>query len=486
MQNTIEKKNLYIMFSDIKGFSKLGELAISTYSIDFINYIFDGLKKISIKPLVWNTWGDATFAACESPDDIIKLCFCYRDLFAQFDFASNSMATLRPRIACHFGEATIIDDPLLGKKNLFGVNINAAARLEPATRPGEIFVTNDFKHQIENSPSFSQTIYFDTVGKIVLAKGFGEIQAYRLRKRTEKPQAIDWLRSIDLKKTLPEPPCQGKLVSHTAFKAATLSKVKQAIPILLQQPEAICGDIYEAAKIYKDFGLYEESIALIDQLEKYEIQVDSIGIFPFRSAEAAQKIKANCLTRLGRYEEAVNIIYSLWESGHKDSDTLSMVAAQYKRRAIYGRGVSVKKIEDIDRELIDRSKDLYLEALRMDLDGYYPAINAAYLYKIFYKEEGSGSKIASYISDAWGNRQGESWWLDATLAEAEMLHDDIVSSRQQLMEAIKRHNPPQFELMSTYEQISIYAQLTSQQKELQGILTLLAENIDTDKENKSR
>jgi len=84
-----------------------------------------------------------------------------------------------------------------------------------------------------------------------------------------------------------------------------------------------------------------------------------------------------------------------------------MIAAQYKRRAILND--SEVSRESINIDLIIRAKDLYLEAFRK-VEDYYPAINAAYLYKIIGGiEEGKGTKLSTYITSTWEDRVGTEW-----------------------------------------------------------------------------
>ena len=75
--------------------------------------------------------------------------------------------------------------------------------------------------------------------------------------------------------------------------------------------------------------------------------------------------------------------------------------------------------------------------------------------------------------------KGNNWWLDATLAEAEMLAgediDDVISEFEQ---AINHHQPSKFDLTSTYEQIDLYAKLTNKEDSLLALLALLNDQIN--------
>lgn len=474
------KNNCFLLFSDIKGFSKLTEDQFETFATKLIPEIYARLREHIDCALAWNTWGDAVFAAYEDPAKIVEFALRYRDIFYTSLTTEIIGVQLKPRIACHFGEATLVHDISLGKNNLFGKNVNTAARLEPSTRPGEIFVTRDFQQACENSPSFKKDIRFDPVGRVICAKAFGELDTFRLRTIHEPQQAIDWLSSLDLAETLPSPPQthEGVKPLLNSLKKLEPNAIAPILASITSNPQYEGDTFLSVAETYKCAGLYNDAIRTINELENYKIDVDGILIYPYKSRVDAQKIKANALTRIGKYEEAANIIYTLWSSGHKDPDTLSMLAAQYKRRAIYGdnqKPLHELTTDEINHNLIERSCRLYIEAFRLNLDDFYPAINAAYLYKMFggqYAGAG-GTKLAHYITVAWGHRKGESWWLDATLAEAELILDDYALAYNEITQAIARHTPGNFELMATHEQISLYAHFMNKKRELDEMLNYI-------------
>ncbi|MZP31008.1 hypothetical protein GTO91_14920 [Heliobacterium undosum] len=454
----------YVLFTDLKGYSKLSESEIGLFFRKIIPELSQRIDRYLQKAIVKNTWGDALVAIFDNSHDVVGLAFEYREFFRNYPFESIGMRKLLPRIACHFGEFELYDDPLKGGKNALGSNINTAARVEPVTRAGEIFVTSECKSAIENSPRKVENIKFSDLGIIPLAKNFGDWEISRLCRANEKEQIIDRVLKMDLSKALPEAPdmaVQERNLLQFLKNAPGAEELRS-----LLTPQIISGKtgafIVALANTCKSFGLYNEAIAYIEEAEKTETLVDGIKVFPYRHKKDVRKLKANCLTRVGRYEDAADIVYGLWQSGVRDSDTLSMLAAQYKRRALYGDGTVVAKAS-INKNLLCRARDLYLEAFRINIEDYYPAINAAYLYKIIAGIElGRGNRLALYILDVWGERRGEDWWLDSTLAEAEMLLENYEDCITGFQEAIERHKPDAFQRKAVHEQISLYASLTNQ------------------------
>ena len=134
-------KNAYIVFTDLKGFSKLSEPEIRVFYNDILSDLSKNIIHLKENALVWNTWGDALVAIFEDEEKVIELVFKYRDFFKNYNFKEKNIKELYPRIACHFGRFDIYKDPLLdGKINALGKNINTSARIEPVTRPKEIYV----------------------------------------------------------------------------------------------------------------------------------------------------------------------------------------------------------------------------------------------------------------------------------------------------------------------------------------------------------
>ncbi|MCK5606127.1 hypothetical protein KAR91_29785 [Candidatus Pacearchaeota archaeon] len=467
------KRSFYIVFSDLKGFSKLIEEEISVFQEQVLVKLRDEIRIEKEKSAVWNTWGDAVFTAFEDGKIAAEFMIKYRDFFNNFDFESIGIKKIVPRIAAHFGQAEIFDDPILGAINLFGVNINTTARIEPVTRAGEIFVTKEFKDNF-CALGNNDSICFDELGIIKLAKAFGELEVFRLRKSGEKKQIIDRIIKQDLITYLPDvQPLTDEEERKIRFYENSPDKEELLVNIRKLDFNTISlRFIFEILKIEKKYGAYKEALRDLKILENRYILVDDIKVYPYRHKQEFIKLKVNIQTRLGLYDEAANDIYGLWNSGFHNSDTLSMLAAQYKRKSLYGNSHEVSR-NNLNYDLLSRAKNLYIEAFRTNIEDYYPAINAAYLYRIIGgNESGKGIKLAQYIVSSWSSRIGESWWLDSTLAEAELLQEDFEESKLSFAKAIERHKPNIFQKNSTLEQINLFSKLLDLEKNVEKIIAL--------------
>lgn len=449
--------NAYVVFSDLHGFSKLSEPEIRKLSSDVLQTVYDLVKAYITKAKVFNTWGDACFGIFENGSDAVSFCIEYRKAFQELNFSEIGIKPIKPRIAAHFGEFLVFYDKYLSRDNAIGWIINTAARIEPITKVGEIFVTKQFKDNIESLPVKIDSICFDELGTLPIAKGFGEFELYKLRLKEEKKTILDRLIKRDISDLLPEPSglTQEEIKSIEFLKAAPNRKIfKDNLATILST--SISDEAKrEIAKNCKDYGEFEEAIKLIESIESSKMKVDDFSLMPYKYNIEIAKLKANCLSRMGKYEDAASLVYGLWHMGQRDPDTLSMLAAQYKRKALFING----KIETdkANTELLNRSKDLYLEAFRLNISDYYPAINAAYLYKIIGGiEEGKGGKIAEYIIEQFSSTEHKDWWLASSLAECELVKNDYEEFVNKESENLKKYKPPIFEIVALKEQIQIF------------------------------
>lgn len=70
------------------------------------------------------------------------------------------------------------DDPVIGKQNYFGANVNRAARIEPVTAPGCAYASEQFAAMLAVTPGHNFRCEF--IGKEELAKNYDQCRLYRL------------------------------------------------------------------------------------------------------------------------------------------------------------------------------------------------------------------------------------------------------------------------------------------------------------------
>ena len=478
--------NVYFIFTDLKGYSKFSEEDTIKFQSKVCKELAEHIEEF-INPsnhVAFNTWGDAVYAVFEDGSKAVNFAITYRDFFKNKMIGDKK---LLPRIGGHFGQANKIEDPLNnGKSNVYGTHVSTAARIEPMTRPGEIFVSKAFRDAYQQSPSLTHEskIEFEELGTLELAKNHGEMEIFRLKEKSEKKQILDKLTREDLSDYIPTIPGMSdeeekKLNRFNEQSSAEVFKLILDKTEINEYGAKFCLALANKAK---SLGLYNDCLMLLEAANAADMQVSGRRVYAVQHLPEYKKIKANALTRIGKYTAAEDLMFSLWHSGYQDSDTLSMLAAQYKRRAIYGEtkkeDIASIDLNTIDKSLLERACKLYVEAFRKDISEYYPAINAAYLYLIIGgKEAGKGRTLATYIINSWDTPETGNWWLATTLAEAEMLTGESEDALSKFKLATANHNPTAFALSSTLEQIELYAKLTNSQDELSDIADYLKNKI---------
>ncbi|MEW6159578.1 MAG: adenylate/guanylate cyclase domain-containing protein [Verrucomicrobiota bacterium] len=181
------RKTNAILFMDIQGYGKISDDA---QLARVASALFDAIAAYSkevegLKDL--NSWGDAIFAVSETADALLPFAAKIRDLFAEDNLKKHGLPpNLRCRIALHAGKVVELShDAIKDRRRSLpptgyaGQTVNLCARAEPVTPPGEIYVTDAFKSILLGK----QEGDFSEVGKLELAKGFGQRTLYAFREK---------------------------------------------------------------------------------------------------------------------------------------------------------------------------------------------------------------------------------------------------------------------------------------------------------------
>ena len=172
-----------LLFSDVKGFSHLTERECVVFCKNFHSGVQrDVLSKYDRDIILKNTWGDALHLVM---DDVVQagmLALDLRDWVADFDWVSAGVKSpLQIRIGLHAGVVSQVEDPIIGSFNYIGHNTSMAARIEPITYEGQVFVSQAFTAllAIQND----HELFCEYVGIKELPKNSGSMKVYLLERR---------------------------------------------------------------------------------------------------------------------------------------------------------------------------------------------------------------------------------------------------------------------------------------------------------------
>ncbi|KTE24148.1 MULTISPECIES: adenylate/guanylate cyclase domain-containing protein [unclassified Sphingopyxis] len=178
------QRGLYaILFADFAGFSKLGEAELPVFAAEVMGGIGRILDDFGNAVLFRNTWGDAVYAVIDNPATASRIALAMQerlDVLPPGLGLEGHKAGMRTGI--HFGPIYRGVDPVVGNELWYGTEVTRTARIEPVTLVGQVYCTQPLAAMLalENARDFD----CDYVGKVRLAKDYGELALYRLSRRS--------------------------------------------------------------------------------------------------------------------------------------------------------------------------------------------------------------------------------------------------------------------------------------------------------------
>jgi len=176
-----------VLFADVSGFSKLvGEVQMRLFCEHVIRPLGFRISESHEHIIDFNTWGDGLFIVFDTPISACRFGLQLRDHF-RTDFRSLGLSVdVNIRCAIHAGELCVIKGAMAnGEPYVLGDEITLAARIEPIVRPGEVWVTQAVSSN--RGVQECQDFVLDDLGEVSLAKGYGDIHLFGLRRPQDLP-----------------------------------------------------------------------------------------------------------------------------------------------------------------------------------------------------------------------------------------------------------------------------------------------------------
>lgn len=183
LQNQFGSRIVAILFADAVGFSKLTEPEVPLFVQHFLGAIGQLAGKFTDSIIAKNTWGDGLYFVFGDVDLAGNFALQLADLVSKTDWPAKGFRSgLNLRIALHAGPTYEFNDPITGQRSYSGTHVSRAARIEPITPPGQVYSSELFAALA----AAEQTRYFtcDYVGQTAMAKGYGTLPAYHVRRRS--------------------------------------------------------------------------------------------------------------------------------------------------------------------------------------------------------------------------------------------------------------------------------------------------------------
>ncbi|MGC1818924.1 MAG: adenylate/guanylate cyclase domain-containing protein, partial [Casimicrobiaceae bacterium] len=168
-----------LLFADFAGYSRLHDACAPLFQQRFLEIGARLLGSLAVKPLEAKTWGDALYVVFESPRDAAEFALQFLASMVGADWAEAGLPEgSQIRVALHDGPVFRIVDPVVVRDSYFGSSVTRAARIEPVTPPGMIYVSEAFAATLVAGGERGYVLEY--IGRLPLAKAYGESRIYRL------------------------------------------------------------------------------------------------------------------------------------------------------------------------------------------------------------------------------------------------------------------------------------------------------------------
>ena len=169
-----------LLFADAVGFSQLSEDQIPAFIGGFLEAVAGLNRRSKHRFEHVETSGDGLYMVFGNVTDASRYALALSALVRDFDRQACGLpAGFDMRIALHCGPVHCARDPITGGKLFTGPHTSRAARIEPITPPGQVYVSSAFAAVAAAGGSHGMAMNY--VGRTPLAKGYGTLGLYCLR-----------------------------------------------------------------------------------------------------------------------------------------------------------------------------------------------------------------------------------------------------------------------------------------------------------------
>jgi hypothetical protein len=176
-----------VLFGDFKGYSRLHDEHIPVFLETIMKPVAEVLDRYGAHVIVRNTWGDGLFLVL---DDAVNGARCALDLQERLhaiDLVTVGLpADMGLRLGAHTAPLVPVYDPVLKLPMVMGRGLTRAARIEPRTPTGEVYVTSAYAALLRLEPGCGVTSEY--VGHLTTAKNFETTPMHLLRRQNPAAQ----------------------------------------------------------------------------------------------------------------------------------------------------------------------------------------------------------------------------------------------------------------------------------------------------------
>lgn len=171
-----------VLFGDFKGFSRLHDEHIKLFLATVMQPVAEVLDRYGEHVIVRNTWGDGLFLVLDNAVNGARCALDLQERLHDIDLAAAGLpADMGLRLGGHTAPLVPVYDPILRINMVMGRGLTRAARIEPRTPTGEVYVTTAFAALLRLEPGCGVTSEY--VGHLTTAKNFETTPMHLLRRQ---------------------------------------------------------------------------------------------------------------------------------------------------------------------------------------------------------------------------------------------------------------------------------------------------------------
>jgi hypothetical protein len=175
-----------MLFADFAGYSRLHDEFAPLFQQRFLEIGAEQIRATAVKPLEAKTWGDGLYMVFDWPREGAEFALGLLASMLSVDWRATGLPEeSQIRVALHTGPVFRTFDPVMRQDGHFGSSVMKAARIEPVTPPGQVYVSEAFAATLAATGQHHYALEY--VGRLALAKNYGEARIYRLERRSGQP-----------------------------------------------------------------------------------------------------------------------------------------------------------------------------------------------------------------------------------------------------------------------------------------------------------
>jgi adenylate cyclase len=175
-----------MLFADFAGYSRLHDEFAPLFQQRFLEIGAEQIRATAVKPLEAKTWGDGLYLVFDSPREGAEFALGLLASMLAVDWRATGLSEeSQIRVALHTGPVFRTFDPVMRQDGHFGSSVMKAARIEPVTPPGQVYASEAFAATLAATGQHEYALEY--VGRLPLAKNYGEARIYRLERRSGQP-----------------------------------------------------------------------------------------------------------------------------------------------------------------------------------------------------------------------------------------------------------------------------------------------------------